>query len=140
MSLADIIAAKKAGGGEATNRPIAPLASLSFVEDDSDLFLLSGTASDDRALRVLLHLVHKASTKSNLLANDFERLRILAAWLAPFPSSHLPYVEPIPKFLQSFQMWQLAAILGIAPAKLWPVLWEVMVESEKKNLDNRDFS
>lgn len=136
LSLAEIIAAKKAGGGEATNRPIA---SLSLVEDD-DCFLLSGTASDDRALRALLHLVHKASAKANLLANDFERLRILADWLGPFPSSHLPYVEPIPRFLQSFQMWQLAAIINIAPAKLWPVLWEVMVEAQKKNLDNRDFS
>lgn len=129
MSLADIIAAKKRG------EPL-PNSSLSAsIEDDSDLFLLSGTASDDRNLRALLHLVHKAGARSNLLANDFERLRKLVAWLAPFPSSHLPYIEPIPRFLQSYQMWQLAAILQIPPAKLWPVLWEVLVEAEKISLD-----
>lgn len=139
MSLADIIAAKKQGSGEATNRPIAPLASFSFVEDDSDLFLLSGTASDDRALRVLLHLINKGSSKANLTVNDCAGLKALAEWLGPFSSSHLPYYDKVPRLLQSFTMWQLGPIIDIPPAKYWKVLLEVLIESEKISLDNRDF-
>lgn len=118
-TLAEIIAAKK-----------APKESI--LEDDC--FLLSDpTGTSDASLRAFLHLVHIGNSKANLLANDHQGLRLLAEWLAPFPFSHLPYNDSMPKLLQSYTMWQIGAVTKIPPAKFWPVMWEVMIESDQLN-------
>jgi hypothetical protein len=127
MSLADIIKARKAG--------IAPV--LSTPIEDDDCFLLSGSSSDDRPLRALLHLVNVGSSRANLTANECAGLRALATWLGPFSSSHLPYYDKVPRLLQSFTMWQLGPIINIAPAKYWKVLLEVLIEAEKISLDKK---
>ena len=101
-----------------------------------DLFCLSGPTSS--SLQVLVALVYASHHRANLLSNDCNGLRRLAAWLAPFPHSNLPYKEPIPKFLQSYTLWQLAAIIHVPPAKLWPVVLETIVEAEKNSLDKRE--
>jgi hypothetical protein len=130
LSLAEIIAAKKAQSKE------EPLGS--FLSESDDLFLLSSPSREtDAALRALLHLVNKGSSKANLTANDCAGLRRLVSWLAPFRCSHLPNHDKVPRFLQSFTMWQLSAITGIPPSKLWPILLEVIIESEKISLDKK---
>lgn len=128
LSLAQIIAAKKVQNKE------EPLSSF-LVEDDC--FLLAGSSSDDRPLRVLLHLINKGGSKANLTANSCAGLKALAEWLGPFNSSHLPYYDKVPRLLQSFTMWQLGPIIDIPPAKYWKVLLEVIIESEKISLDKK---
>lgn len=135
LSLAQIIAAKKTEEAGKIRLDIT----YQLPASDDDCFLLSGSSSDDRALKVLLHLVNKGSSKANLTANSCAGLKALAEWLGPFNSSHLPYYDKIPRLLQSFTMWQLGPIIDIPPAKYWKVLLEVIIESEKISLDNSDF-
>lgn len=130
LSLKEILAAKKI-----KLEVEASIADDIIVEDNSDCFsLTSSTAvTSEASLRVLLSLCYVSAHRSNLLTNDNENLKILCAWLGPFNAYHLPYKEPIPKLLQSYMLWQLGAITGIPPAKLWGEILSIIVESHEKN-------
>lgn len=121
LSLKEILAAKKTKVEAAENL-------------DEDCFsLTSSTAvTSESALRVLLTLCHVSAHKANLLANNNENLKILSVWLGPFNTFSLPYQEPIPKLLQSYMLWQLGAVTGIPPAKLWGEILSIIVESSKE--------
>lgn len=128
LSLAEIIAAK--------TKKQEPEASPAFIVEDDDLFILSANYDTDlpsaASLQVFLSLVHVSAHKAGLNVNNFERMRKLAEWLGPFSSSHLPYKEPIPIFLQSHTLWQMAAIINIQPAKLWPLILDILVAEKRK--------
>ena len=135
-TLAEILAEKKAQK-EATS------------QDNSDLFVLNSEPApvlveatppeeidrEKKKLLLLCILVNVSAHRSNLFAGDHSNLRLLAAWLSPFPSDFLPYLEPIPKLLQSYAMWQLSALIKVPPAKLWPVCQQAILETEKISID-----
>lgn len=121
--------------------------------DTSDCFVLSvepapvlveatppeNIAMEKRKLLLLCILVNISAHRSNLFAGDHSNLRLLAAWLSPFPSDFLPYLEPIPQLLKSYAMWSLASLIKVPPAKLWSVCQEAIWETEKNSLDkNRE--
>lgn len=128
-------------------------ASSASTTDNSDLFVLNSEpapvlveatplesiAREKRKLLLLCILVNISAHKSNLFAGDHSNLRLLAAWLSPFPYDFLPYKEPIPQLLKSFALWSLSAMTKIPPAKLWSVCQEAIWETEKNSLDkNRE--
>ena len=137
-TLAEILAEKKALASQAQ-------------ADNSDLFVLNSEPApvlveatpteeidrEKRKLLLLCILVNISAHRSNLFAGDHSNLRLLAAWLSPFPSDFLPYLEPIPQFMKSYAMWQLAAMTKIPPAKLWKVCQEAILETEKNSLDKK---
>ena len=134
-TLAEILAAKKQ---EASQKA-----------DNSDLFVLNSEPApvlveatppeaipyEKRKLLLLCILVNISAHRSNLFAGDHSNLRLLAAWLSPFPSDFLPYLEPIPQFMKSYAMWQLASLIKVPPAKLWSVCQEAVLETEKISID-----
>lgn len=142
-TLAEILAEKKA----------QKEASSASTVDTSDCFVLSvepapvlveatppeNIAMEKRKLLLLCILVNISAHRSNLFAADHRNLRLLAAWLSPFPSDFLPYIEPIPQLLKSYAMWSLASLTKIPPAKLWSVCQQAIWETEKNSLDkNRE--
>lgn len=125
LSLKEILTAKKA----------SVEAQVEAVSIDEDCFSLTSSTAviSESALRVLLTLCYVSAHRSNLLGNDNENLKILSTWLGPFNSFHLPYNDRIPKLLQSYMLWQLGAVTGIPPAKLWGEILSIIVESNEKN-------
>lgn len=136
-TLAEILAAKKQ---EASQKA-----------DNSDLFVLNSEPApvlveatpleaipyEKRKLLLLCILVNISAHRSNLFAGDHSNLRLLAAWLSPFPHDFLPYLEPIPQFLKSYAMWSLSSLIKVPPAKLWPVCQQACLETEKNSLDKK---
>lgn len=92
---------------------------------------------EKRKLLLLCILVNISAHRSNLFAGDHSNLRLLAAWLSPFPSDFLPYTEPIPQFMKSYAMWSLSALIKVPPAKLWSVCQEAILETEKISIDKK---
>lgn len=137
-TLAEILAEKKALASQVQT-------------DNSDLFVLNSEPlpvlveatppkeidKEKRKLLLLCILVHVSAHRSNLFAGDHSNLRLLAAWLSPFPSDFLPYIEPIPQFMKSYAMWQLAGLIKVPPAKLWSVCQQACLETEKNSLDKK---
>ena len=135
-TLAEILAEKKAQK-EATS------------QDNSDLFVLNSEPApvlveatppeeidkEKKKLLLLCILVNISAHRSNLFAGDHSNLRLLAAWLSPFPSDFLPYKEPIPQFMKSYALWQLAGLIKVPPAKLWSVCQQAILETEKISID-----
>lgn len=137
-TLAEILAEKKA------------LASQ-VQADSSDLFVLNSEPApvlveatppeeidrEKRKLLLLCILVNISAHRSNLFASDHSNLRLLAAWLSPFPSDFLPYKEPIPQLMKSYALWSLSGLIKVPPAKLWPVCQQAILETEKNSLDKK---
>lgn len=139
-TLVEILAEKKAQKEAALQRT-----------DTSDLFVLNSEplfasveatspeeiSREKKKLLLLCILVNISAHRSNLFASDHSNLRLLAAWLSPFPSDFLPYQEPIPQLMKSYALWSLASLIKVPPAKLWSVCQEAILETEKNSLDKK---
>lgn len=116
---------------------------MAEILDDDLFFITDSTESSGetlqtrQALILLAILVHRSSYKTNIFANENQKLKVLAEWLGPYPSFFLPYREPIPILFKSYALWQIGAATGVPPAKLWPLVYEAMLVAEKINVDKK---